>query len=279
MERLDAGTGIVGGGLITDSSHPQDWERRIGERSEQLYRARLVQRFFLAWAYLGNLVLVAAAVLCYVLFGPLAPWVPAVVVVVPILSIVASARFVYRQHFRVRAVDSELREFERAYREYLLEDLGTDLLGAHKRYRAQLPDVIGGYRLEARRHRRKHNALQSVIIAGSIVTSAATAASVSTVDARGIAVVASLLVAVAAAFAGYAKHRERSASLQQAADALEREYEAVELRVGKYRRFGDEREAYAEFADQVEALRKEQAKRQQQLGQSVVPTAWSVLGQ
>ncbi|GAB3296634.1 DUF4231 domain-containing protein [Parasphingorhabdus pacifica] len=279
MERLDAATGIIGGGLISGGSQPQDWERRIGERSEQLYRARLIQRLFLVWAYPGNLVLVGLAVAAMVLFGPSISLV-AVLAVVSIGSMAVSARFVYQQHFRVRSVETELRELERAHREYLLEELSTgDLLGTHKRYRAQLPEVVDVYRAEARQYRWKDNLLQSVVIAGSIMTASVTAISVSVVDFRWGSAAASLVVAISAAYAGYAKYRERSAGLQQTADALEREYQSVELRAGRYRRFGDERAAYAEFADTVEAVRAEQAKRQQQLGQAGGPPSMRAFGQ
>lgn len=159
-------------------------------------------------------------------------------------------------------MDSELRALEHADREHLLEELGSgDLLGAHKRYRAQLPELIERYRDEARRDRLKDNALQAVVIGGSIFAATATATAMSVVDVRWVAGALSLLVAVAAAFSGYAKYRDRSVACQQAADALEREYESVELRVGRYRRFSEEHEAYAEFADAVDALRAERARR------------------
>lgn len=279
MERLDAATGIIGGGLISGGSEPQDWERRIAERSEQLYRARLIQRLLLLWMGPGNLLLIALAVTGFVLMGPSIS-LTCVAVVVPTASIAVSAKFVYQQHFRVRSVETELRELERAHRDYLLEELSTgDLLGTHKRYRAQLPEIIDIYRAEARQHRWKDNLLQSVVIAGSIMTASITAISVSVVDFRWGSVVASLVVAVSAAYAGYAKYRERSSGLQQTADALEREYQSVELRAGRYRRFGDERAAYAEFADTVESVRAEQFKRQQQLGQAGGPPSMRAFGE
>lgn len=268
MNRSESTTGIIAGGVLSGGTRPEDLERRIGQRSEQLYRARLLQRLCLAWAYPGNLVLIGLAVCCSVLLAA-TPWLWIPAAMVAIGSIVVSATLVYRQHFRVRGLDSELRELQRAQREDELEELGADVLAAHKRYRARVPEVIAGYRIESRKHRRKYNALQIVIITGSILTSTLLAASLSIADLRWVAAVVSLLVALSAAFAGYAKYRERGVSLQQAADSLEREYESVELRVGRYRRFDDERQAYAEFAHEVEVLREEQAKRQQQLGHAV----------
>lgn len=270
MERTESATGIVAGGVLSEQPHSDDLEGRIGQRSEKLYRARLVQRLFMLWAYPGNLVLIAVAAFGFG-FKP-SLWSLALAIVVPVVSLVLSVRLVYIQHFAVRAAERELRDARRAYHEQLLEDLGPgDLLAAHKRYRVQLPDVIEEYRAESRRDLRRHNTLQGVIIAGSIVTSVMTAASVSIEDARWSAIAVSLLVAVAASYAGYAKYRERSVSLQATGDALEREYYSVELRVGRYRRFDTEREAYAEFAHEVESLRDEQAKRQQQLGHSKTP--------
>ncbi len=269
MQRAGARTGIVGGGVIAEGVNSDDLERRIAERFEQLYRARLVQRMLLIWAYPGNLVVAAASVAYYQFFAPPEPWAWVACVLVPAASLVLSARLVYRQHFKVRSVDSELRALQRAHREQTLDGLGVgDLLASHKRYRAELPDVIDEYRTEARRHYRRNNVLQCIVISGSIGTSAVAAASVSIADVRWVAVVLSLVVAISAAFAGHAKYRERSVGLQQTADALEREYHSVELRVGRYRRFEDEWSAYAEFAHEVELLRNDQAKRQQQLGQA-----------
>ncbi len=268
MESAEAATGIIGAGVISEGSQPQDWERLIGEGSEQLYRARLTRRFFRLWAYPGNAGLAVLAASCFVLLDSPSPWLLVPLAMVPIASIAVSAHFVYRQHFSVRKLETRLRDLRRTYREQLFEEFGSDRFASHRRYREQVPDVIDGCRFESRRQRRKYNVLQSVIIGGSIVTSAATAASLSSVDARWLAIAGSLLVAIAAAYAAHAKYRERSVTLQHTADSLEREYHSVELRVGQYRRFSDDREAYAEFSDRVEALRAEQSQRQQQLGQS-----------
>ncbi|MCA1186609.1 MULTISPECIES: DUF4231 domain-containing protein [unclassified Saccharopolyspora] len=277
MERWDAGTGIIGGGVIAGETQPQDWERRISELSEQLYRARILQRLLLIWTCPGNVALAGLSISGIVLLAPPVA-VSVLAVAIPVGSVAASGRIAYRHHFAVRAVASELRELERAHREHQLDEWNAgDLLGMRKRYRADLPDVIERYRAEAGRHRWKDHVLHTVVIAGSIISATVTAASAAVVGARWAAVAISLLVAVAAAFGGYAKYRERAASLQQTADVLEREYHSVELRAGRYSRFDDEGDAYAEFADTVESLREEQAKRQQHLNQSIDVT--SVAGQ
>ncbi|GAA4862712.1 MULTISPECIES: DUF4231 domain-containing protein [Saccharopolyspora] len=258
MERVDA-AGIVGGGVLTEGARPQDWERRIAERSELLYRGRLLRRLLLLWAGPGTAVLGALGIGAEVLWR--SPWITGAVAVIAVGSLAVSARLLYGQHFKVRAVETELRALESAHREHLLEELGYgDLLAAHKRYRAQLPALIERYRGEARRNRWKDNALQGVVIGGSIVGATVSATAVSFAASRWYAVALCLLVAVAAAFAGYAHYRDRCHSWQQTADWLEREYESVELRVGRYRKFEDEREAYAEFADAIEALRSERSR-------------------
>ena len=131
-----------------------------------------------------------------------------------------------------------------------------------------MPDLISQFREEANRNRRTHNRFQTIIIVGSVFASAITTASVSYSQTRWAAVVVTALVGLAAGFTGYFKYHERSFNLQQTADAVEREYEAVELRVGRYANKTVD-EAYSIFADTVERLRDEQNKRQQQLDQPV----------
>ncbi|MBA8826555.1 hypothetical protein FHX42_003934 [Saccharopolyspora lacisalsi] len=272
MSSTQVTTGILGGGVISGDSHPDDLRRRVGERSEQLHRSRLVQRLLAAWTFPGNLVLLVLGVGCFTWLRTPPVWLLVLAVLLPLASSAASSRVLYNQHFRVRSLGMELRELRRAQREHQLDDLGgDDLLAAHKRYRAELPDTIERYRCESRGHRHKHNVLQGMTIAGAIVTSVVVAVSVSVVEARWLAVGASLVVAISAAFGGYAKYRERSLNLQQTADALEREYHSVELRVGRYRRFEDERAAYAEFAHEVESLREEHTRRLQQTGHVAGP--------
>ena len=280
MNSAQATTGILGEGVLSETSPSYEWERRIAEKSEELYRVKLTRRFFLAWNYPGNLFLILLAAMYFVVAEPTSLWLKLLAVFVPLASIVLSARLTYWQHFKVRAVQSRLRELRRAFSEHLLDEFAAgDVFASHKRYRTQLPEVIAEYRAEARRNLRRNNLMQCVVIVGSIVTSAATVASLSFADARWLAVAGSLLVAITASYGGYAKYRERSASLHRTADSLDREYQSVELRVGRYRRFGDEREAYAEFADQVEALRAEEGEAATTVGSNPVNAPTPVTGQ
>ena len=66
---------------------------------------------------------------------------------------------------------------------------------------------------------------------------------------------------------GYFKYKERSFYLQQTADAIESEWEAVEVGVGRYKRIASEEEQLAEFVEEVHRLKSEQKKRQQNLEQ------------
>ncbi|NYH80520.1 hypothetical protein FHR84_003877 [Actinopolyspora biskrensis] len=272
MSSTEVSTGIVGGGVLSADSAPDDVARRIADLSEQVHRALLLRRLLVVWAIPGNGVLIALALGDLVLRGTPVWWLTTLVSVILVISVVGSVFLLYRQYFRVRGMAIELRELNQARREQLLDDMDSgDLLATHKRYRVYLPDAVRAYRRQARRYRCANNALQLVVIAGSIVTAVVAAASVSMVTARWSAVVLSLVVALTAAVSGYGKYRERSVNLQVTADALEREYHSVELRVGKYGRFEDERAAYAEFAHEAEVLLDEHAKRQQQVGPAVLP--------
>jgi hypothetical protein len=79
----------------------------------------------------------------------------------------------------------------------------------------------------------------------------------------------SFAITVAAMFTGYYKFRERSYFLQQTADAIEEEANAVRLGIGHYSEYGpgQEGEALKKFTQRVEDHRNEQRRRQQQLDQ------------
>ncbi|WP_413804521.1 SLATT domain-containing protein [Streptomyces sp. OE57] len=92
--------------------------------------------------------------------------------------------------------------------------------------------------------------------------------------------VISFAITVSTMFTGYYKFRERSHFLQQTADAIEEEANAVTLGVGPYREYGPgrEQEALKVFTQRMEDHRNEQRRRQQQLRQpadQALPTAAS----
>ncbi|WP_327425768.1 MULTISPECIES: SLATT domain-containing protein [unclassified Streptomyces] len=87
--------------------------------------------------------------------------------------------------------------------------------------------------------------------------------------------VISFAITVVAMFTGYYKFRERSYFLQQTADAIEEEVNAVRLGIGPYSEYGPGREdeALKLFTQRVEDHRNEQRRRQQQLDQPADQTA------
>ncbi|MFF9127922.1 DUF4231 domain-containing protein [Streptomyces sp. NPDC014889] len=138
-------------------------------------------------------------------------------------------------------------------------------------YREDIVEVVERYQAESRRYRRVHNSLQTLITVGSALTTAIAALDTGKeLTWQSVTLTAvSFAVTLASAFTGYYKYRERSYFLQQTADAIEEESNAVSLGVGPYREFGasQEQEALKLFTERVEDLRNEQRRRQQQLDQ------------
>ncbi|MFJ9967327.1 SLATT domain-containing protein [Streptomyces avermitilis] len=134
-------------------------------------------------------------------------------------------------------------------------------------YRETVPGAIEQYRSDGLRYRRVHNLFQSIIIIGSLATSTAASLAETPAPYKWITVGTSFSVGLAAGFTGYFKFRERSFYLQQTADAIEEEYDAVNLKIGRYKGSADDEVALLEFTDRVETLKNDQRKRQQQLDQ------------
>ncbi|WP_369186542.1 DUF4231 domain-containing protein [Streptomyces sp. R08] len=134
-------------------------------------------------------------------------------------------------------------------------------------YREEMPAVIEEYRSESRRYRRVHNSLQSLIMVGSTAVTTLAALEAKSWTWQTIATVSlGFCVTIATAFTGYYKYRERSYFLQQTADAIEEEANALILGIGTYADQPME-QAMGLFTQRVEALRNEQRRRQQQLDQ------------
>ncbi|GAA0409817.1 DUF4231 domain-containing protein [Micromonospora gifhornensis] len=246
----------------------------IIDAEDKLHLQEVWRRIGKVWTFVGNVALVALAGSAALSGIDQIARFSLLIYAVCATSLLASPVLIYRQYKRTRATRIMIKKLH-VLRRRILSDMDdssdgqTDsALPAQKRYRDDIPDLISQFREDASSTRRIHNRLQSVIIVGSVVTSAIATASVSYGAARWVTVGASTLVGLAAGFMGYYKYHERSFNSQQTADAIEREYEAVELRVGSYTDL-DEKKAYALFAANVERLRDEQNKRQQQLDQPV----------
>jgi Protein of unknown function (DUF4231) len=144
--------------------------------------------------------------------------------------------------------------------------LNLDLSTRQLIYRDSVPTEIDKYRSESKYYRRVHNFLQAIIIIGALAASTLTGLLQSVPVLRWFAVGTTFAVGVAAGFTGYFKFRERSFYLQQTSDSIDQELSAVGLGIGRYKGRGEE-EAMTEFTEQVELLKIEQRKRQQQLEQ------------
>jgi hypothetical protein len=77
-------------------------------------------------------------------------------------------------------------------------------------------------------------------------------------DVRWATVAITFTVGIASGFMGYFKYKERSFYLQQTADTIESEWEAVEVGVGRYAREEDENVRLALFVEEVHRLKSEQ---------------------
>lgn len=160
---------------------------------------------------------------------------------------------------------AQLREAERDARTRMISGGLTQLLWT---YHSDVLATIEEYRGHARRYRKIHNRFQTIIIIGSLLTTAITTAAAT--DYSPLEIVAacfSFAVGVSAGMTGYFKFRERSMNLQQAADDLELEHKSAELGIRAYRKQENEEDRLLTFAERAEGIKDEQRKREQQLEQ------------
>ncbi|GGS51186.1 hypothetical protein GCM10010253_27070 [Streptomyces badius] len=136
-------------------------------------------------------------------------------------------------------------------------------------YKADVAAHIAQYQEESDKYRKIHNRLQSVIIVGSLCTTTVAALQSGEMTlAQWATVGLSFTVGLAAGFMGYFKFRERSFYLQQTADLIEQEVNAMTLGIADYSGM-NRQESLARFVERVEVFRNEQRRRQQQLDQPV----------
>jgi Protein of unknown function (DUF4231) len=127
--------------------------------------------------------------------------------------------------------ESELEELQEEIR-LLAAELSPPLQERRNLYREEIPGVIEQYRKESRGYRNVHNWLQSLVMMGSAgVTTLAAMEATEWTWQKTSAVGLAFCVTVATAFTGYYKYRERSYFLQQTADAIEEEANALTLKV------------------------------------------------
>ncbi|MFG1776871.1 DUF4231 domain-containing protein [Micromonospora sp. NPDC049048] len=133
-------------------------------------------------------------------------------------------------------------------------------------YRERAQGDIRQVRKSSEHYRRIHNTFQSVIIVGSLATSTVAGLSLNAEQLRWLTVALSFAVGISAGFTGYFKFRERGFYLQQTADAIEQEWNGVELGTGRYKGLPKE-EAMRVFSEEVERIRAMQRQREQSLDQ------------
>ncbi|WP_433261645.1 DUF4231 domain-containing protein [Actinosynnema sp. CS-041913] len=122
-------------------------------------------------------------------------------------------------------------------------------------------------REESRKYRNVNNFLQGVLIVGALGATGSSAIAAELQALRWVTFGIAVAVGLASGFMGYYKYKERSFYLQQTADAIEHEWEAFEVGVGRYKRADTAADALADFVEEVHRLKSEQRKRQQNLEQ------------
>jgi hypothetical protein len=139
-------------------------------------------------------------------------------------------------------------------------------------YRESTLELMESYRKRAARNRRLNNALQVLVIAGSIIASTLVALDQDISPLNLAATILTAAVGVAAGLSGYFKFRERGFNLQTATDELEKHYIAVQFHLDEYETVDSslapeeaEKERLRRFARFVERIKEEQRKREIQL--------------
>ncbi|GLZ77750.1 hypothetical protein Afil01_25570 [Actinorhabdospora filicis] len=169
---------------------------------------------------------------------------------------------------RTRERDLELALAEkRDARRNLIANQNLDTKIRRITYKEDAYADIDGLRAESNRYRRTHNALQGVLIIGSLAATGASGVATEMGAMRWVILGVTFVVGISSGFMGYFKYKERSFYLQQTADAIEQEWEAVEVGVGRYKHIKTEDERLEEFVAEVHRLKSEQKKRQQNLEQ------------
>ncbi|RAO35452.1 hypothetical protein ONO23_02053 [Micromonospora noduli] len=152
-------------------------------------------------------------------------------------------------------------------RKLVVASLEGDLKVRRVAYKEDAYFDIDQLRSESRQYRLVNNIFQGFLIIGSLAATGIAGISEKMTWDRWTVLGITFLVGTASGFMGYFKYKERSFYLQQTADAIEAEWEAVEVGVGRYKRIPSEEEQLAEFVEEVHRLKSEQKKRQQNLEQ------------
>jgi Protein of unknown function (DUF4231) len=137
-------------------------------------------------------------------------------------------------------------------------------------YKDELLQAISEYQQKANRNRKAYFILQIIIIASSLLVGGLTSGLNNVITFFGnhwLAPALSFAISFLTAMVTLFRPRERSYNLQQTADAIQYEIACADRRIYAYKEM-DDRQTYTKLAEEVERLRNEQRKRQQQLEQS-----------
>ncbi|MEV4442051.1 DUF4231 domain-containing protein [Streptomyces sp. NPDC049577] len=165
----------------------------------------------------------------------------------------------------VQRLELDLELAEERRRLYASE-VGLSLHQRQYAYKEGISSSLDAYRRQSTRYRRVHNAFQAVIIIGSYATTASASFADTPAPWKWITVGISFSVGTAAGFTGYYKYRERSYYLQKTADDIEHQENAFDLGIHPYDG-SDEDGNLSRLAREVESLRVEQKRREQELDQ------------
>lgn len=133
-------------------------------------------------------------------------------------------------------------------------------------YRGEMLDEIEKFRRESKKYRARNNFGQLLIIVGSLVMATVSSLSQAFIFLRWGTVGVSLVVGIAAGVTGYYKYKDRAFYLQQTADEMESNITAYDIGLPPYDQ-GSPENRLGLLTRNVESLRVEQQKRQQQLDQ------------
>ncbi len=144
----------------------------------------------------------------------------------------------------------------------------TDIEVRRTGYKEDASSDIDHFRSKSNSYKRVNNILQGILIIGSLAATGVSGLSGEFSFLRWVTFGITFVVGIASGFMAYFKFKERSLYLQQTADAIEQEWEAVEVGVGRYKDIKEESERLKKFVEEVHQLKAEQRKRQQNLEQS-----------
>lgn len=152
-------------------------------------------------------------------------------------------------------------------RKLIIAEAGFDTRVRRLTYKEDAYSEIHKLRTESKKYRRVNNVLQGVLIVGSLSATGAAGIAGELPQVRWAMLGVTFVVGISSGFLGYFKYKERSFYLQQTADSIESEWEALEIGVGRYKGMDDEEDALEAFSEEVHRLKSEQKKRQQNLEQ------------